>query len=220
MNADVKTHPGLTTQRVVEAALRMADEGGLEALSLRRLAAALGVTPMAIYRHVRNKNHLFDLMADWLLEQLDLASADVPAWQERLRRLAASILAVLEAHPAAPMLLSRPFPSPAALRVSEALLAILDRAGFGPKESMRLMQVTTGMILGPAIHRATYAAAWRDLPPDAVPEPAPTEGLSAAEFPHLSRASDQLQDWSAGPDADRLTIELLVSGLEALAGRS
>ena len=217
MNADVKTHPGLTTQRVVEAALRMADEGGLEALSLRRLAAALGVTPMAIYRHVRNKNHLFDLMADWLLEQLDLASADVPAWQERLRRLAASILAVLEAHPAAPMLLSRPFASPAALRVSEALLAILDRAGFGPKDSMRLMQVTTGMVLGPAIHRATYAAAWRDLPPGAAQ--ASMEGLSAEEFPHLSSASDQLQDWSAGPDADRLTIELLVNGLDALAGR-
>ena len=220
MNTSVKTHPGLSTERVVDAALRMADEGGLEALSLRRLAAALGVTPMALYRHVRNKNHLLDLMADRLLEQLDLAPADLPAWQARLRRLAASLLAVLEAHPAAPMLLSRPFASPAALRVSGALLAILDRAGFGPKESMRLMQVTTGMILGPAIHRATYAAAWRDLPPNAAREQAPTEGLSAAEFPHLWTALDQLQDWSAGPDADRLTIELLVSGLEALAGRS
>jgi AcrR family transcriptional regulator len=219
MYANVKTHPGLTTERVVGAALRMADEGGLEALSLRRLAAALGVTPMAIYRHVRNKNHLLDLMADRLLGQLDLASADVPAWQERLGRLAASLLAVLEAHPAAPMLLSRPFASLAALRVSEALLAILDSAGFGPQESMRLVQVITGMVLGPAIHRATYAAAWRDLPPDAVPKPAPTEGLSAAEFPHLSRASDLLQDWSAGADADRLTIELLVNGLDALAGR-
>ena len=217
MNTSVKTHPGLSTERVVDAALRMADEGGLEALSLRRLAAALGVTPMALYRHVRNKNHLLDLMADRLLEQLDLAPADLPAWQARLRRLAASLLAVLEAHPAAPLLLSRPFASPAALRVSEALLAILDSAGFGLQDSVRLTQVITGMVLGPAIHRATYAAAWRDLPPGAAQ--ASMEGLSAEEFPHLSSASDQLLDWSAEPDANRLTIELLVNGLDALAGR-
>ena len=219
MNTSAKTHPDLTTERVVAAALGMADEGGLDALSLRSLAKALGVSPMAIYRHVRNKSHLLDLMADRLLEQLDLAApADVPTWQEGLRRLATSLLGVLEAHPAAPTLLSRPFASPAALRVSEALLAILDKAGFGPQESTRLMQVITGMVLGPAIHRATYAAAWRDLPRDAAREEASGDGLSAQEFPHLSSSWDQLQDWSAGPEADRLTIELLVHGLEALAG--
>jgi AcrR family transcriptional regulator len=219
MNAGVKTHPGLTTERVVDAALRMADEGGLEALSLRRLAAALGVTPMALYRHVRNKNHLLDLMADRLLGQLDLTPAGLPAWQARLRRLAASLLTVLEAHPAAPMLLSRPFASPAALGVSEALLTILESAGFGRQESVRMIQVITGMVLGPAIHRATYARARREIPPDAARRRASMEGLTADEFPYLSSASDQLQDWSAGADADRLTIDLLVSGLEALAGR-
>ena len=120
---------------------------------------------MAIYRHVRNKNHLLDLMADRLLEQLDLAAADLPPWQARLRRLAASLLRVLEAHPAAPMLLSRPFASPAALRVSEALLAILASAGFDPQESVRLIQVITGMVLGPAIRQEAYAAAWRERTP-------------------------------------------------------
>jgi TetR/AcrR family tetracycline transcriptional repressor len=198
-------------------ALRMADDGGLEVLSLRRLAAALEVTPMAIYRHVRNKNHLLDLMADRLIAQLDLAPAEVGSWQERLRRLAASLLGMLEAHPAAPLLLSRPFDSPAALRVSEAWLAILDHAGFGPRQSVLLLQVVTGMVLGPAIHRATYGAAWRDRPPDAVRQQASMDGPSADEFPYLSSALDQVQDWSAGPDADRLTIELLVTGLEALA---
>lgn len=220
MTDAVKTHRGLTTERVVDAALRMADEGGLAALSLRRLAAALKVTPMAIYRHVRNKNHLLDLMADRLIAQADLAPAGLGSWQERLRRQAASFLALLEAHPAAPFLLSRPFDSPAALRVSEAWLAILDRAGFERRQSVLLLQVVTGMVLGPAIHRATYGAAWRDRPPDAVRQQASMEAPSADEFPYLSSASDQLQDWSAGPDADRLTVELLVSGLEALAERA
>jgi len=93
MARDVKAHRGLTTERVVDAALRAADEGGLEAVSLRRLAAALEVTPMAIYRHVRNKSHLLDLMVERLLDQVDLAPAETATWQDRLRRLLASFQA-------------------------------------------------------------------------------------------------------------------------------
>ena len=128
----VKTRRGLTTQLVVDAALRMADEDGLQAVSLRRLAAALGVTPMAIYRHVRDKDHLLDLMVDRLLGQLDLPSAEVPHLAGGVWGLAASLLAVLQAHPAAPFLLSRPFVSPAALRVSEAMLACSIGLVFAP----------------------------------------------------------------------------------------
>jgi len=215
----VKGQRGLTTERVVDAALRVADEGGIEAVSLRRLARELGVTPMAIYRHVRDKSQLLDLMADRLLEQLELAPADVSAWQERLRRLASSLLAVLQAHPAAPLLLSRPFTSPAALRVSEALLGILNQAGFDSKEAVRLLQVITGMVLGPAIHRATYAAASREGPPDDARQQASAEWLSSGRFPYLARAAEDLSDWTAGADADQLTIELLVSGLETLAAQ-
>ncbi|MEZ0240204.1 MAG: TetR/AcrR family transcriptional regulator C-terminal domain-containing protein [Chloroflexota bacterium] len=219
MTGAVKPHRGLTTDRVVDAALRLADEGGLGALSVRRLAADLGVTPMAIYRHVHDKNHLLDLMADRLIGRLDLGPLGAATWQERLRRLASNLLAMLEAHPAAPFLLSRPFESAAALRVSEAWFGILHSAGFDTGQSVRLLQVVTGMVLGPAIHRATYAAAWRDRPREAAGT-APGRGeLQPGDFPYLSEAADQLMDWSPGSDADRVTIELLVSGLEALASR-
>jgi AcrR family transcriptional regulator len=219
MVRDVKARRGLTTERVVDAALRAADEGGLEAVSLRRLAAALEVTPMAIYRHVRNKSHLLDLMVERLLDQVDLAPAETATWQDRLRRLLASFQAVVATHPATALLLSRPFVSPAALRVSEALLATLHSAGFDAGQSVRLLQVITGMVLGPAINRATWAAASRNLPPDADRQQASMEGLSAGEFPYLSSAAGQFMDWSAGADANRLTIELLVGGLEALAAQ-
>ena len=212
----VKTHRGLTTERVVDAALRAADEGGIEAVSLRRLAAALEVTPMAIYRHVRDKSHLLDLMAERLLEQVDLASDESATWQDRLRRLLASYQAVVAAHPAAPLLLSRPFVSPAAPRAAEALLAILHSAGFDAGQSARLFQLISGMVLGPAIHRATWAAAERDRPRDANRQQASMDELSAGEFPYLSSAQ-QFMDWSQTADADRLTIELLVRGLETLA---
>jgi TetR/AcrR family transcriptional regulator, tetracycline repressor protein len=219
MASDVKTHRGLTTDGVVDEALQLTDEGGIDAVSIRRLASALEVTPMAIYRHVRDKAHLLDLMADRILGQLALAPADASTWQDALSRLAGSLLAVVQAHPAAPFLLARPFRSAAALRVSETMLAILDRAGFGPVESVRLMQVLTGMILGPAIHRATYARAWRERPTVTEHEQAPSSPFPAAEFPYLARVADQLMDWSQGPATDQLTIELWVASVEQLAKR-
>ena len=212
---DVNTQRGLTTERVVDAALRAADEGGIEAVSLRRLAGALEVTPMAIYRHVRNKSHLLDLMVERLLDQVDLASDEAASWQDRLRRLLASFQAVVEAHPATALLLSRPFVSPAALRVSEAMLAILDSAGFDAARSARLLQVITGMVLGPAINRATWAAASRDLPSDADYQ-AFLKGLPASVLPYFLSTTNGLMDGSTR-DADRLTVELLVGGLDALS---
>lgn len=216
MTDDVKTRR-LTTAQVVTTALRVADAGGLEGLTVRRLAAALEVSPMAIYRHVRDKSHLLDLMADQLLGELDVGSTEAPTWQEALRRLGGSLLVVLQEHSSAAFLLSRPFDSPAALRVSEAMISILDRAGFDTAESARMVQVMTGMVLGPAIHRATYAAASRQRPRDDPPEPVAVEALSGAAYPHLAPAADQLLDWSAGAEQDRLVVELLVNGLEALA---
>jgi TetR/AcrR family tetracycline transcriptional repressor len=219
MTPDVKIQGPLTTDRVVDAALRIADTNGIDGVTLRRIASILGVTPMAIYRHVRDKGHLLDLMAERILMELDPASTESPSWQEALRRVAASILAVVQRHPAAPFLLSRPFVSPSALRVTETMLAILDRAGFDPSESVRLVQVLTGMILGPAIHRATYAAAWRESATDAEPQDAPWTALTAEDLPNLARVVDQLMDWRPGPEADELTIEMWVAGVEQLANR-
>lgn len=185
--------------------MALADEGGLEAVSLRRVAAQVGVTPMAIYRHVRDKDELLDLMADRVLSELDMAAASAPTWQDALRRVGASLLAVTAAHPAAPVLLSRPFDSPSARRMAEVVLGILVRAGFEEGESIRLLQVLTGMLLGPAIHRATYAAAKRETP------------VTPLAAPQSPTANPQVQDWTSGADADRLTVDLWVSGVEALA---
>jgi AcrR family transcriptional regulator len=215
MAHDVKTRRGLTPERVVDAALEVADADGIDALSLRRLAASLGVTPMAIYRHVRNKSHLLDLMAERLLEDIDTAADDTTTWQDRLRRLLGSYQAVAAAHPAAPFLLSRPFVSPSEPPVTEALLAIFHDAGFDARHSARLLQVISGMVLGPALHRAAWAAAIRDRSSDSARRRAPMEPQSAEAFPY-SGSAEQFIDWSPGPEADRLTLDLLVGGLEKL----
>src|SRR5215207_6104017 len=113
MPSSVLTAPTLTTDRIVEEALRAADRGGLEAVSLRRLAATFGVTPMALYHYVHDKDELLDRMAERVLDELELPRAEAP-WQDGLRAMAESFLRVAAAHPAAPALLSRPFEAPSA----------------------------------------------------------------------------------------------------------
>lgn len=194
----------------------MADARGLGAVSLRRLASKFDVTPMALYRHVRDKDHLLDLMAGRLLDELDVGTERESTWQEELRRLANSFLALVAAHPAAPFLLSRPFESPGSRRVSVALLGILDRAGFDPRDAVPLLQALTGMLLGPAVHRATYAAAAARMGSRGPSEP--PEMVAAAGGEPDWRV-DQLTAWAADPDADRLVVELWVAGVEGLATR-
>lgn len=217
MTGNVKVRRRLSTDLVVDAALEAADAGGLESLSIRRLAAALDVTPMAIYRHVRNKSHLLDLMAERLLEQVDLATDESATWQDRLRRLLGSYQAIVAAHPTAPFLLSRPFATAAAPRAADALLAILRSAGFDAARSAQFLQLIAGMLLGPAIHRARWVEAERDRPHDAEQDRAAVEP-SAEDFPDLASAAEYL-DWAAGAEADRLSIDVLVGGLETIAAR-
>jgi AcrR family transcriptional regulator len=194
----------------------MADARGLDAVSLRRLASKFGVTPMALYRHVRDKDHLLDLMAGRLLDELDVGTEMESTWQEELRRLGRSFLALVAAHPAAPFLLSRPFESPGSRRVSVALLGILDRAGFDPRDAVHLLQALTGMLLGPAVHRATYAAAAARKGSSGPSEP---PGMAAAAGGEPDWRVDQLTAWAAGPDSDRLVVELWVAGVQGLATR-
>ena len=203
MQAHNPVHRGLTRERVVDAALAIADQDGIDAVTFRRLAETLGVTPMALYHHIRDKGHLLDLMASRLLGDLDVSPPDDDTpWHESLRAIGQRFLALVEAHPAAPFLLSRPFDPAAARDVSAALLTILGQAGFAPADAVRMLQVLTGMLVGPAIHRATYAAASRETRPDEV-----------------EASADQTSDWITGVDADRLTLDLWVGGVEALAGR-
>ena len=214
MQGPGSSRPPLSTDAIVDAALQMADAGGLGAVSLRGLAATFGVTPMALYRHVRDKDHLLDLMAGRLLDELDVGSEKESTWQEELRRLGNSFLALVAAHPAAPFLLSRPFESPGSRRVGGALLGILDRAGFHPGDAVQLLQALTGMLLGPAIHRSTYAAAARRQGATGQREPMSPAAAAGGE---PTRQEAQLTDWASGADADRLVVELWVAGVEGLA---
>jgi TetR/AcrR family transcriptional regulator, tetracycline repressor protein len=122
----------LTKDAVVDQALKLADSVGLEALTIRKLATELGVTPMALYWHFRSKDELLTGLVERVWGEIDLAGVDRSApWPDQVRTLFESLLAVLRAHPAAPkLLLEFDKQSEAALRPTELTLEILRGAGF------------------------------------------------------------------------------------------
>jgi TetR/AcrR family transcriptional regulator, tetracycline repressor protein len=145
--ASAKPEPGradadrtrLTKSAVVAQALRLADSVGLEALTIRKLATELGVTPMALYWHFRSKDELLTGLVERVWTEIDLEMDRSAPWPEQLRTLFESLLVVLRAHPAAPkLLLEFDKQTEASLRPTELTLEILRGAGFDPEHAAQI----------------------------------------------------------------------------------
>ncbi|GAB2693464.1 TetR/AcrR family transcriptional regulator [Thalassiella azotivora] len=120
----------LTRERVLRAAVEVADDGGVGALSMRKVAERLGVEAMSLYHHVENKEAILDGVVDAVFADIALPPGDLP-WRDAVRHRCVSARAVLLAHPWALGLLdSRATPGPATLRHHDAVLGALRAAGF------------------------------------------------------------------------------------------
>jgi len=128
---------GLTRAEVVDAALELAAEQGLDLVSIRGVAERLGVTAMALYRYVSSKDDLLDAMSDELYAELRLPGDD-DDWWESLAQLARSTRTVLLARPWAVPLFSRPLSGPHGEALDAALRSALLRAGFSRSEATEL----------------------------------------------------------------------------------
>jgi AcrR family transcriptional regulator len=134
----------LDREQVVSAALALADEAGLDAVSLRRVADRLGVTPMALYRHVASKDDLLDAMADRLYGELDLPAPGDP-WWDTLAGLARSTRETLLARPWSVPLFARPLAGSHGQALDEALRGALFDAGFSAADVAELHDQLSGM---------------------------------------------------------------------------
>jgi AcrR family transcriptional regulator len=135
----------LDLEAVVDTAISLADDHGLDAVSLRRVAARLDVTPMALYRYVENKEALLDEMTERLYSLLALPDPNTQ-WWDALAELARSARTVLLAHPWASPLFARPFAGPHAHALDEAMRAALLRAGFSSAETRELHDQLSNML--------------------------------------------------------------------------
>jgi TetR/AcrR family transcriptional regulator, tetracycline repressor protein len=178
--------PQLTRERVVQEALTVIAHDGANALTMRRLAARLGVVPGALYNHVRNKQQLHDLLLDAVLAEVDLHLDPLLGWTEQLKVLAHRLRQVLEAHPGVAGILKTRDPlGPNSLALAEAFLGPLQTAGFGDREAglafFLLVDYTIGFaVSSPATSvneqrvrdhatRSQLHQFFRSLPPDRFP---------------------------------------------------
>jgi AcrR family transcriptional regulator len=120
----------LTPERVLQGAVDLADQTGVEALTMRRLADHLGVKPMSIYHHVPSKEDIVDGMVDIVFAEIELPPDDLD-WHAAIRRRCVSARSVLNRHPWAPPLMeSRTSPGPATLTHHDAVIGCLRRGGL------------------------------------------------------------------------------------------
>ena len=121
----------ISRQDIVEAAIRIVEAGGYEEMSIRSLAAELGVAPMSLYRHIRDKDDLLDEVVDVLLAQVWRPAADEDDWQAWATAAAANLRQFLVMQPAAlHVYLRHPVVSPAAVERMDAMMRVLRRAGL------------------------------------------------------------------------------------------
>lgn len=212
--------PGLSRQRVVHAAIQHADSAGLDALTMRQVAGALRVAPMALYRHISNREDLIDAMIDVLFSEIALPLGGTD-WKTAMRDRALSLRDVLGRHRwAIGLMESRTRPGPANLRHHDAVIGKLRSAGFDIAMVAHAYSVLDGYIYG-------YALTKMNMPfqtSDEMAEMAQDmfEPFPANDYPNLA---EFVTDHVMKPGYDygeefEYGLDLILSGLEdALAGQ-
>jgi AcrR family transcriptional regulator len=201
-------------QQILEAALAIADEKGLEAVTMRAVAARVGVTAMALYPHVVSKDDLLDGLVGRLLAELSPPDPRL-GWQCRLRHTAHSARAAARRHPAVmPLLFARPAVTLDAVRVVDSIYQALLDAGVPDREVARVERLVSTLVLGYAISEAggRFAAG----------QPRERRAMAAgADLPAHRRLASQLDaevSWDAEFEAALDDLTTLVEGVARSSG--
>ena len=211
----------LSKRAVVDRALKLADADGLDALTIRKLAQDLGVTPMALYWHFRSKDDLLEGMSEQVWGEIEVNVDASQPWWAQLRGGLESLIRVLRAHRSAPqLLLEHEKRNEAALRATEAALAILLGAGFDPLHAAEIARSTlwTGITL--VMSEAGYHPELSDEERAEWNRRSQVElaMLPAARYPHLVQCAEPMAN--CDPEFHyRLGVELFIAGVRAMAER-
>ena len=213
-----RSHPGMSTDRIVAAALQIVDTEGSRALTMRRLGQALDRKVMTLYRYVPSKDALLDGVVARVLTEfvINPAAAD---WRQELRDIAATFRALALAHPnAVPLLVTRPLTTPlgqrppATLRPLENFLELLIRAGFSPADALHAYRLFFGFLHG---HILDELQELIDNPDEA--DELLRLGLHhlpRREFPHLRALAPELASYDGAAHLQQ-GVELMITGLQS-----
>ena len=213
-NSKAETRAPLSRERVLTAAMKLADESGIEALSMRKLAQALGVEAMSLYNHVDNKDDVLDGIVDIVISQIDLPEVGKD-WRSAMRQRATSAYSTMLRHPWASLLIvSRINVGPAMLRYVDATIGCLREAGFSFEQADRAWNFIDSHIYGFALQQQHFPIE-------------PSDYSSAAEaflpmlpvdrYPYLHALSRQVIDGHHDGVQDfEFGLELILDGLERI----
>jgi AcrR family transcriptional regulator len=197
----------LTRERIIDTAIALADSEGFEAVTLRRIAAELGVHVTSLYNHVPTREAVTDGIVEALIDEAKLPVSPV-GWEEWVRGFFAAIASLAQTHPGAfTALQRRPVQGARAAASFEVALAAFAKAGFGPSGAYSALKATMFMSLAVGLERSYLS--------QGAPLETSIEDLPQAEFPNVwaARSTDPEATWS-------FSLEALVSGLRAqLRGR-
>ena len=212
--------PRLSRERVLEAAMTVADEGGIDALTIRSLAQSLGVKPMSVYYYVANKDEILDGIVDLVFSQIELPRADGD-WRAEIHRRAHSARRVLRAHPwAIGLMESRTTPGPATVRHHDAVIATLRGAGFSHALTAHAYALLDSYTYGFALQEVGLPFEGSDSVAE-VAEPI-MERFATGDYPHLTEmATDYyLQPGYDFGDEFEWGLDLILEALTRSAAQS
>jgi AcrR family transcriptional regulator len=223
MEAELQPEPSahrrapLNRERVLRAAIALADQGGVESLSMRKLAKELGVEAMSLYNHVANKDDILDGLVDLVFREIEPPAADVD-WKTAMRGRAISTREALRRHPwAIGLMEARSRPGPANLQAHEAVLGCLRRAGFSLAMTVHAYSVQDSYIYGFALQEKALPAfdtpdAGARVAERMLPQAPPGEYPYSVEMVggHIAKVGfDHTQEFEFG-------LDLILDGLERL----
>jgi AcrR family transcriptional regulator len=208
--------PALSRDRVLRAAIDLADAGGIEALSMRRLAQELGVEAMSLYYHVANKGDILDGIVDMVVGEFELPAAEAE-WKSAIRTSAISAHEILVRHPwSAGLVLSGSGVSTARLRYMDAILGTLRRAGLSAEMTDHAYHALDSHIMGFTLWQVGMNLGseedLRDMAGQFLAQ------LSVEEFPYLAEHIEQHLKPNDPDDVGEFEfgLGLILDGLERL----
>jgi len=215
MAADTEPRLPLSRDRILHAALELADESGIESLTMRKLGRALGFEAMSLYNHVANKDDVLDGILD-----LVLAESEPPApegdWDAAIRESAVSVHDALRRHPwACTLLMSPEHARPARVRYMDLLLGRLRKAGFSAETTYHAYHVLDGHIFGFSLWETGHT-----YTPEQTADFAATfaRTITADEYPYLHEHAQQ--HFAEGPHREvrafEFGLDLILDGLRKI----
>jgi AcrR family transcriptional regulator len=211
----------LSRERILRTAVALADEGGVEAASMRKIAEELGVVPMALYKHVANKDELLDGMLDVVVEEIDPAASDVD-WKTAVRRRILSARRALLRHPwASQVMESRTDPTPTVLGYMDSMIGMFRAGGFSIDLTHHAMHAMGSRLMGFSQELFNDNA---DAPPEVEAEMYAAMADAYPSIYELVLAITHDDASVVGPGCDdqfefEFALDLMLDGLEKLRGR-